>query len=118
MIPFQALKEIAEVEVSALEALGVRSKSEIHNKGLWRVFLETRKEILKDKFNIVALKRCFVFSTTERLCDWFLENNARDFASRENLRMEINSVNVEKLERFMEKKYLDNLINPRFEKCD
>lgn len=113
VIPFQLLKDITDLELNVFEALGVRSKQEIHNKGLWRDFNEKRKEYLKMKFQIVSIRSCFVFSTTERICDWFLENNVREFASRGNLRMEINSVNVEKLEKHMEQVYQRNLIKPK-----
>jgi hypothetical protein len=110
VIPAEQLWKILEVEVDVFKAMKVSGKSEIHILGRWKEFGERRGKILEDSYGITNIWGVFVFFTTEKICNWFLENNARIYHRKEKLRYDLNKVNMVKLEKHMKKEYYDSLV--------
>lgn len=109
VLPAEELWRILEIETKIFQTLGVSGKSEVHLRGLWREFNELRSAALATQLGITSIWSVFVFFTTESVCNWFLESNARLFHRKENLKFELNQVNLDKLEKYMRKTYEDSL---------
>jgi len=113
IVPAEELWKILDIEIDVFKALGVSGKQEIHLQGIWRDFIDKRAEILRKSYDITSICGVFVFFTSEKICNWFLENNARIYHRKERLRFELNRVNITKLENYMKKEYYDSLVGVR-----